>query len=201
MKFNRRLLLLGLASIALLGSQQRKVLVNAEESKNWFDNVTSVIKGAVQFVDDVRVVLKKQGIDIDREKIKPSISELNMSVNVLLADLVDLRNYVGKRDSKDNVIASKAVALRPKMSRLLLAMDALFKRMTPYDTALEKHKTTIYQLVSTRAATVERIRTIAIRPSGSKVNRKALGLELNTAIKLSNLLLQSVQNLIKELGE
>lgn len=200
MKSNRRLFLMFFASIALLRFQQHKFSVNAEESKNWFDEVTSTVKGAVKFVDDVRTVLKKQGTEIDREKIKPSISELNTSVNVLLASLVNLRDYTGRRDSKDSVIASRAADLSPKMNRLILSMEDLFKRMSRYDTALEKHRGIIYQLVSLRGGTVDRIRTIAIRPGGSKVDRRALGSELNTAIKISNTLLQSVQGLIKELG-
>lgn len=200
MRTNRRLFLIFSASITLFGFQQRKFSVNAEESKNWFDEVTSTVKGAVKFVDDVRAVLKKQGVEIDREKIKPSISELNTSVNVLLAALVNLRDYVGRRDSKANFIASKATDLAPKMNRLILSMENLFKRMGQYDTALEKHRGTIYQLVGTRAATVERIRTIAIRPSGSKVDRRALSSELNLASKISKTLLQSIQALIKELG-
>ena len=161
---------------------------------------TIAVKGAVNFVDDVRAVLKKQGIEIDREKIKPSISELNTSVNVLLASLVNLRDYTSSKNSKDNLIASRAADLGPKMNRLILSMENLFKRMSQYDTALEKHRGTIYQLVGMRAVTVERIRTIAIRPSGSKVDRRALSSELNTAISISKTLLQSIQGLIKELG-
>jgi hypothetical protein len=164
-----------------------------------FIEVTSTVKGAVNFVDDVRAVLKKQGIEIDREKIKPSISELNMSVNVLLASLVNLRDYNNSKNSKDNLIASRVADLGTKMNRLIHSMENLFKRMSQYDTALEKHRVTIYQLVGTRSAKVERIRTIAIRPSESKVDRRTLNSELNTAISISKPLLQSIQDLIKEL--
>ena len=187
------------SSIALIGFQQHKFSVDAKESNNWFNEVTSTVKGAVNFVDDVRAVLKKQGIEIDREKIKPSISELNMSVNVLLASLVNLRDYNNSKNSKDNLIASRVADLGTKMNRLIHSMENLFKRMSQYDTALEKHRVTIYQLVGTRSATVERIRTIAIRPSESKVDRRTLNSELNTAISISKPLLQSIQDLIKEL--
>jgi uncharacterized protein YoxC len=198
MKTNRRLFLI-FSSIALIGFQQHKFSVNAGESNNWFNEVTSTVKGAVNFVDDVRAVLKKQGIEIDREKIKPFISELNTSVNVLLASLVNLRDYTNSKNSKDNLIASRVADLGTKMNRLIRSMENLFKRMSQYDTALEKHRGTIYQLVGMRSATVERIRTIAIRPSGSKVDRMTLRSELYTAIGISKTLLQSIQDLIKEL--
>jgi hypothetical protein len=200
MKTNRRLFLMFFASTALLGFRQHRLSVNAEESKSWFNEVTSTVKGAVNFVNDVRAVLKKQGIEIDREKIKPSVSQLNTSINALLASLVSLRDYTGRKDSKDSVIASRATDLEPKMNRLIRSMEDLFQRMSRHDTALEKHRGTIYQLVNTRAATVERIRSIAIRPSGGRVDRKGLSSELSTAIKISNTLLRSIQGLIRELG-
>ena len=189
-----------LAAIAIVGVQQYKVLVTAQESKGLFNELTSTIKGTIAFVDDVRAALKRQGTEIDRQKLKPSVSEMNIAVNALLSKLTSLRKLVERKDSKDNEIASSASNLSPRANRMVRAMEDMFSRMSSFDTALEKHRTTIYQFVAARSGAVEMIKTITVKPAGGKIDRKTLRTELNGAIKIGNSLLQSIQGLIKELG-
>lgn len=198
MKIRRRVFIASLTSITLIGLRYNQAAVSSE--KGWFGELSSTINGAIKFVDDVRASLKLQGTEIDRQKMKPSVSEFNAAVSTLLAGLTSLRRLVNQSNSSGSDIAAKASALTPRANRLVQSMEALFIRMSAFDTALEKHKSTIYQLVATRAETIERIRTVTIRPNGGRIDRKLLGAELDNATKISNLLLQSIQSLIKELG-
>jgi hypothetical protein len=200
MRFKRRLFVSSITAIVIAGIQQCKIIANAQESKGWFNELTSTIKGSIAFVDDVRAALKRQGTEIDRQKLKPSVSELNMAVNALLSSLTSLRKTIDRKDSKDNEIAFGASNLSPRANRMVRAMEDMFRRMSSFDTSLEKHRTTIYQFVAARSEAVERIRTITIKPAGGKIDRMALRTELNGAIKIGNSLLQSIQSLIKELG-
>lgn len=201
MTLNRRLFVLSLTATAIVGVQQREVVVKAQENKGWFNELTSTIKGSIDFVNDVRAALIKQGTEIDRHKLKPSVSEFNRAVNALLSGLTSLRKTVDKKNSQDSEIATSASNLSSKANRLIRAMEDMFRRMSSFDTDLEKYKNTIYQLVEARSGAVEEIRrTIAIRPSSGKIDRNALRSELNGAINISNSLLQAIQHLIEELG-
>ena len=200
MKLNRRSFVTSLAAIAIIGIQQNEVIVSAKENKGWFDELTSTVKGSIVFVDDVRASLKRQGTEIDRQKLKPSVSELNMAVNALLFSLTSMKKNLEEKGSTDSEISVNAFNLSPKANRMIRAMEDMFKRMSTFDTALYKHKSTIYQLSLSRAMSVDEIKTLSIRPTAGKIDLDALRLELNNAIKIGNLLLQSIQGLIKELG-
>jgi chromosome segregation ATPase len=200
MTLNRRLFIISLTTICIIKFENYKDLAYAQENKDWLKEFTSTIKGTIAFVDDVRASLKRQGVEIDRQKLKPSVTELNISINALLSNLKSLRRTVDRKDNKDSEIAASASNLSPKANRMIRSMEAMFKQISSFDTALEKHRSTIYQLVDERAETVERIRLVTVRPVGGKIDRKELRSELNNAIKIGSFLLQSIQGLIMELG-
>ncbi len=183
---------------ALITFSQFRSIANAQDNRIWLLN--STLKDFVSLVDDLREILRQQGIAIDREEIKPFIRELNMAVNELRASLVNLRNSIDRGNISDNAIVAKTSSLASGANNMIFAMENLFNHMSEFDTELERYRNSIYQLATTRGGVIEEIRLITVTPVNGRINRDLLSSQLDTAIEISDQLLPAIQELVTELG-
>ncbi|MEO1393805.1 MAG: hypothetical protein AAFV90_12930 [Cyanobacteria bacterium J06634_5] len=172
----------------------------AQEREGWFVEFTDTIQNAVSFVDDLKEALRQQGIRIDREELKPFVRVLNVTVNELRSSLINLRDSLEKSSISDHNIVARAADLSSLSQSMIFAVEGLFRNASEFDTSLERYRNAIYGLSEGRSASVDRIRLIVAMPTGDRINRDSLEVELNTAIEISDLLLSAIQTLAIDLG-